>query len=1563
METSKIDPLKKSTQPSYKAVILTAIHKEFEAIESCLNLQDTQIVYNPDGSKYHNGKVELNGHIWEIYLGETGQGNVASAKETERIITFIKPIHPDIALFVGIARSLKDVKLGDVAISTDVFYYESGKIDGEMKSRPKGFNVNYLMKKITDEVIYEEKWVKRIIAKDKRDSPKAQAGVIISGEKLVGKIDESGYEWIQKDYSHAIALEMEGYGFLDVAISRFKIINALVIRGISDHGDKKDLTDKQGFQEIAAAHASAFAVEVLAKYGDCISRHPALKDSTALKTIQHPEEESINPIEEIYTVSKEYFDLQCSDLKEFVGRDWLFERINKFFKSDTRNIYLLVEGKGFGKTAISCNSRGKISNCVNVHICNRAVSRTCDSIFWINSIIKELSNYSTIYKDYFNRKIKSQPEKLEEDSVDYFSHFFDDLPRPDDKDTYYVFVLDGLDEAYAYNSNSTRGFHKLFQYAIFPSYIKIFATTRPEHEEIGGEKTKPHIKRERIRENLEMDKWNKGDVRQFIQNRIQTISNLNEGEKNKYLNILDKKADGNFLYAKVVLDDIQDSTEYSISFKNLDKIPEDLFGLYKEMFDNRFTQRGTYYPPTYNNVKILLTILCSNKSIPIELIETFQTQKKIITSDLEWNILKQFLDKKSSEYSLFHESFKEWLLSPIKHNYSLFDSFKEINQDICNICFDNLGNESIIGVYSRRYLFYHLVNAGDCNGASSLLLNLKYIVLKLESQEYYELLEACRKLLHSITDVHIKTEIGSIFNFLVNRSHVLIRNVDLVKQEIKNYGPECIHPDNIEMKGMWLKLENKYSFLYKQTLDNHKGPIKKLCLIGDILFVVGTEKGSNSSGNYISIWNLSTGKYHRVNIKSDTISKFRSFCTDQIDDKRFHIWYALEPFGLVKIEYDLTKEIWNSIQNIPIGQKDDDKTNIKFVDLKLTSDKLIVCHVNEYSSHGFLEKEGRVKENPKLLEHGVKSNVPGTLRNSFFLIFDTKKEIFFRLSPEKKISCFEIFKENILFGCNDGSIGKVNFHRLLSEEINNPEIRFLKIHDNSKVTAILIRSGGFAESSDELGNIHKWIIEPFTDIKIKYTLHEEPNRRTIFSLVEIVRDGNTYLIAGGVGSIYILKENGNTKEIFRTIPYVHKSAVTSLCIWKNSGQFLISGSNDKTIKIWDIDDLIISEEVEKANVINKMKGSANLLDISNDKNYIYFASTDQSEHNVRIWEYKYDGYRFLEQVTSENNIEFISTLEKDFLFLFDTHGGIWAHKVLEKNHFIPIFHVCSNITSMDVCDDALICVATDSNLIELIDPKKEIHQRVLYAWVFTGSGNAISSEPHFDIKGVHDYTISNYSDKLNVIKRIPRDSGAIIIIGTRRGYLLIFNEITGECEYFNKIGFEGTDEEFVSVSYSGNDMKYLAAVSSGNGIIIYILTRVETGNYKLIRKFIASSSLVILSKYFDSNCLFYCADMRINEFWIDHLESYITNIITDLKLNILQSFLKKNIIYLVTGGTDKILRVWKRESAGQYKEVASFYCENELVACRLIDRKKSLHIACGCSGGEIYILHLVGLEA
>lgn len=237
-------------------VIQTAIPLEQQAIVN--KLSDVVDYLHPVSKTiYKVGNYLYKGNKLQIVVGKTNQTNINAAIETERIIQHFDPTY---IFFVGVAGGLKDVKIGDIVIGSDVYGYERGKAKNEFLMRPQfGFS-SYELEQQAVNFSSSDAWEKQsslLINQKFHDKILTFTGTIASGEKVVGSIDSELHKFLKKNCSHALAVEMEGLGFLE-ACRPYPLIKSLLIRGISDLVDGKEIADNKGSQAYASKNTTEF---------------------------------------------------------------------------------------------------------------------------------------------------------------------------------------------------------------------------------------------------------------------------------------------------------------------------------------------------------------------------------------------------------------------------------------------------------------------------------------------------------------------------------------------------------------------------------------------------------------------------------------------------------------------------------------------------------------------------------------------------------------------------------------------------------------------------------------------------------------------------------------------------------------------------------------------------------------------------------------------------------------------------------------------------------------------------------------------------------------------------------------------------------------------------------------------------------------------------------------------------------------------------------------------------------------------------------------------------------
>ena len=264
------------------AVIVTALDLEAYAVmEHLSGIIEEQ---HEKGTVYFIGRFDDGGRRWKVAVVVAGPGNPTAAMEVERAAAYFSP---SVLLLVGVAGTLKDLDLGDVVAAEKVYGYERGKAEHEFLPRPTiGLSTYPAIQRARAEVS-KGQWQNRIKGEQPSASPRAVVAPIAAGEKVVAAFDSTEFQVLRRLFSDAVAVEMEGAGFLAGAHSNIGM-NALVVRGISDRIERKGAADGAGSQQRAASHAAAFAFQFLANFGDSTNGTPSISNSSQTDCLVFP---------------------------------------------------------------------------------------------------------------------------------------------------------------------------------------------------------------------------------------------------------------------------------------------------------------------------------------------------------------------------------------------------------------------------------------------------------------------------------------------------------------------------------------------------------------------------------------------------------------------------------------------------------------------------------------------------------------------------------------------------------------------------------------------------------------------------------------------------------------------------------------------------------------------------------------------------------------------------------------------------------------------------------------------------------------------------------------------------------------------------------------------------------------------------------------------------------------------------------------------------------------------------------------------------------------------------
>lgn len=362
--------------------------------------------------------------------------------------------------------------------------------------------------------------------------------------------------------------------------------------------------------------------------------------------------------------------IQSLTQKHMYGRQWLYNKIEDWDKSNSSRIFWIIGGPGFGKSTFAAN----LQQTYNVNI------PAVQFVEWgkpIHSnpcaIIRNLAFQLAIrYPDYLCQllSLPQLDELLDLNENELFDVLFCEgmFLRIDGGHENVWVLIDALDEANDEFDNKiaqtiARHIERL------PKWIKFIITSRDDSKvRLPLQHFKPQI--------YDLDnsirKYNRQDMIDYLLSELEEFNpTINQCAK------IADKSEGVFLYLQFVVDDIKTGIH---TISEINELPKDLDSYYYSLFYRSFNNNMSFYIEFVS--KVLEILVSSPKTMNISLIKEcsgIETDKQFYQV---LDSIQNLIRIENNEIKFFHSSLQNWLT-----NYNVSGCFFVSKQDgIKKIC-------------------------------------------------------------------------------------------------------------------------------------------------------------------------------------------------------------------------------------------------------------------------------------------------------------------------------------------------------------------------------------------------------------------------------------------------------------------------------------------------------------------------------------------------------------------------------------------------------------------------------------------------------------------------------------------------------------------------------------------------------------------------------------------------------------------------------------------------------------------------------------------------------------
>lgn len=334
--------------------------------------------------------------------------------------------------------------------------------------------------------------------------------------------------------------------------------------------------------------------------------------------------------------------------KDFIGRSFAFEAIDRFMSEKT-NGYFLIEGDpGAGKSSIIAQLT-KRKNCI-AHFNNRAIGVT-SSQFFLESILWQLvARFSLPYqKNDIHQRMSADGR--------FLIRLLQEASQSIKPDQNILIAVDALDEVENIHQDAA---NILFLPTQLPE--KIFFILSSRRKVVHLVTHAPLLFFDLSEHHTE----NERDIREFIAFKIDRSQKLKTFIKEKglsqktFTDHLTTKSDLNFMYVKSVLNDMENGWFFDVELRNL---PQGLIKYYEDHW-LRMGMFGEMNQKKHRMVKVIYVLAevlypVSRKEIAILTGEDDIFVQSVLDDWLQFLHIE--IDNQEKCYSIYHNSFRDFL--------------------------------------------------------------------------------------------------------------------------------------------------------------------------------------------------------------------------------------------------------------------------------------------------------------------------------------------------------------------------------------------------------------------------------------------------------------------------------------------------------------------------------------------------------------------------------------------------------------------------------------------------------------------------------------------------------------------------------------------------------------------------------------------------------------------------------------------------------------------------------------------------------------------------------------